>query len=65
MSKPFTFKGDQSRRKPLTIGDLRDFVVRLARTIPPDTPTNVVTFDVDTTPSQPNVTFKTTNELPS
>lgn len=63
----FRFKGKRVTEGPLTMEDLRDFIVRLARTVPPGTPTNIVKFDVDTTPSGPNVTFHLTpeNELPS
>lgn len=51
----------------MTLVDLRDHLVRLARTLPLDTPTNITTYDVDETlPGQLTIQFsQTKNELPS
>lgn len=51
----------------MTLGDLRDHLVRLAKTLPLDTPTNITTYDVDATaPGQLTIQFrKPKNELPS
>lgn len=63
----FRLKGTRSRREPMTLGDLRDHLVRLAKTLPLDTPTNITTYDVDATaPGQLTIQFsQTKNELPS